>query len=142
MRTGIVLKIAMKDYIDIDKPRSDQSTFAGRAAHFFATTNPLNALAGDRELDEAKAIVDAYKARYGSNQGHFIVLSPILCSKLPADFDEEKLWAAKELYDSAFHPQTGEKLFLPGRMSFQVPGNMVITGCMLTFYKYVVHSSL
>ena len=94
----------MKSYIDITKPRHDQSSFEGRAKHFFSTTNPLNCLASDAELDAAKNIVDDYLAK-----------------KLPGDYDQDKLWQAKELVDSAFHPDTGEKLFLMGRMSFQVP---------------------
>ena len=104
--------------VDLSKPRYDQSTFEGRAKHFFITTNPANVLASDEELEKAKKIVEAVRA-----------------GKEDASLTEDEIWAAKELYDSAYHCQTGEKLFLPGRMSFQVPGNMVITGCMMTFYK-------
>jgi sideroflexin-1/3 len=104
--------------VNLDSPRYDQSTFEGRAKHFFITTNPLNVLASDEELDRSKEIVQAYRA-----------------GKEDKNLTEDELWKAKQLYDSAFHCQTGEKLFLLGRMSFQVPGNMVISGCMMTFYK-------
>ncbi|XP_041985337.1 sideroflexin-1-3 [Aricia agestis] len=105
--------------IDIDKPRYDQSTYTGRAKHFLQLTNPLNILATNKQLDEAKHIVDEFRKT----------------RKLPPGYDEDKLWASKYLYDSAYHPDTGEKMFVLGRMAAQAPMNTIITGCMITFYK-------
>ncbi|XP_028130133.1 sideroflexin-3 isoform X2 [Diabrotica virgifera virgifera] len=106
--------------INIDEPRYDQKTYVGRAKHFFITTNPLNIFASSKSLDEAKSIVDRYR-RNERIEG----------------LTEDKLWRAKNLYDSAFHPDTGEKMFVLGRMSAQVPSNMLITGGMITFYRSI-----
>lgn len=43
---------------------------------------------------------------------------------------------AQQLYLSAFHPDTGELQNVIGRMSFQVPGGMVLIGAMITFYRF------
>ena len=41
---------------------------------------------------------------------------------IPPGMTREDVWNAKYIYDSAYHPTTGELVFMPGRMSFQ--GNM------------------
>ncbi|XP_074815539.1 sideroflexin-2 isoform X1 [Natator depressus] len=104
----------------IDAPRWDQNTFVGRLKHFFNITDPRTVLVSEHELDRAKALVESCRA-----------------GLVPPGTSQEQLFYAKKLYDSAFHPDSGEKMNLIGRMSFQVPGGMAITGFMLQFYRSV-----
>ncbi|XP_067012444.1 sideroflexin-2 isoform X2 [Anabrus simplex] len=104
--------------IDVDKPLWDQSTFVGRVKHFAWVTDPRTCVVSEQALDEAKRLVELY--RLGQE---------------PPGTTYEQIVYAKKLYESAFHPDTGEKQNLFGRMSFQVPGGMAITGAMLQWYR-------
>lgn len=106
--------------LNLNEPRWDQTTFVGRARHFFDVTDPRKVFASSAQLDAAKKLVEDYRSGIE-----------------PSGTTDEEVWQAKSLYDSAFHPQTGEKQLVFGRMSFQVWGNMTITGSMITFYRTI-----
>lgn len=106
--------MSLPNDVDLTNPKYEQSTYVNRAKHFFLLTNPLNLLASDAELDNAKRIIEEYKAGKREIDG---------CKTV------DDLWHAKYMYDSAFHPDTGEKMIIYGRMSAQVPMNTLITGC-------------
>lgn len=133
---------------DIDTPRWDQSTFMGRLKHFFNITDCRTALLPDSRLDEAKVLVESCRLANRLIQwaehldyipvSYFCLVFFALSTRagsVPPGTTEEQLHYAKKLYDSAFHPDTGDRMNLIGRMSFQVPGGMAITGFMLQFYR-------
>ncbi|KAI9839786.1 MAG: hypothetical protein M1838_004254 [Thelocarpon superellum] len=64
-------------------------------------------------LEQAKTSLSLYKQGQGS------AMTP-------------DLWQAKKIVDSTLHPETGEPVFLPFRMSCFVLSNLVVTAGMLT----------
>lgn len=106
--------------VDFNKSKWDQSTFYGRFCHFVWVTDPRSCLVSKEKLLESEKLIKEYKSH-----------------QEPPGTTNEQIWAARQLYESAFHPDSGELQNFIGRMSFQVPGGMIITGCMLQFYKTI-----
>lgn len=97
----------------------------------------------DQELDEAKSLRSSYLWVVINNW--LVIIKYIIHfssfhrnGTLPPGTTTEQLLAAKQIYESSFHPDTGQKQNVFGRMCFQVPGGMAITGAMLSFYKYFI----
>uniref|UniRef100_A0A023F854 Sidoreflexin n=2 Tax=Triatoma infestans TaxID=30076 RepID=A0A023F854_TRIIF len=105
---------------DFNDPVWDQSRYIGRFKYFAWITDPRLNFVPSRCLDQAKNLRTLY-----------------IQKREPPGTTREQLLYAKKLYDSAFHPDSGEKMNIFGRMSFQVPGGMLITGAMLSWYRTV-----
>ena len=93
--------------------RYDQSTYGGRLQHFREMTSPATLLVSDDELAKAQDLL----ARHKRGEA--------------AGATDAELWEAKRIRDAIIHPVTGEKMFLPGRMSAFVPSNTIPTAGML-----------
>lgn len=120
MATEEISRPAATSRFDLDSPRWDQSTFIGRFKHFLNITDARLVLCRNQTLEDAKDLVTKYK----------MGLEP------PGTTQDQLLYAQK-VYMSAFHPDSGEKSNVIGRMSFYVPGGMILTGAMMQFYKSI-----
>ncbi|OJJ87869.1 sideroflexin family transporter [Aspergillus glaucus CBS 516.65] len=91
----------------------DLSTYWGRVRHSADIADPRMMFVSSSGLENAKNLITSYKQ-----------------SQIPNMTPE--LWRAKKVVDSTIHPDTGEPVFLPFRMSSYVLSNLVVTGGMLT----------
>lgn len=108
--------------VNLQGSQYDLDTFSGRWQHFLNSTNPFNLLLSGQELERAKKIINAHKRG---------TLQDELSANEIASLNKAELWKIKNQYNSAFHPETSELQPWWGRMSSQVPMNMVITGAMV-----------
>lgn len=108
----------MGERMNLDEPLWDQKTFVGRFKYFLWMTDFRTCVESEENLYKAKDLLEQYR------QGNE-----------PPGTTTEQLIYSRKLYESSFHPDTGDLQNVFGRMSFQVPGGMAITGGMLQFYR-------
>ncbi|KAI3402659.1 fsf1 [Candida oxycetoniae] len=99
--------------VPLPQSKYDLSTYWGRVKHCAQISDPTMLLNSTKDLETAKRIVWDYK------NGVTPTITP-------------ELWHAKKVLDSALHPDTGETVILPFRMSSCVLSNLVVTAGMLT----------
>lgn len=101
--------------------RYDQNEWAGRARKNVDVVDPRTLLPSvfyNKTLDAAMTELSAFRE------------DP---ERARSRFGDESLWTAKKVVDAQVHPQTGEKIFAPFRMSGFVPfGTPIVVGMLLT----------
>ncbi|OCL06045.1 Tricarboxylate/iron carrier [Glonium stellatum] len=98
---------------DLPVSQYDLSTYWGRVRHSADISDPRTLFTSSAGLEHAKQLVTSYK------QGQIKDMTP-------------DLWKAKKIIDSTLHPDNGQPVFLPFRMSCFVLSNLVVTAGMLT----------
>lgn len=97
---------------ELPQSEYDLSSYRGRVLHTLQVTDPRTLFTTSSQLQSARTVVSQYRHRK-------IELS-------------QKVWSAKKILDASVHPQTGELILLPFRMSCFVLTNLVVTAGMLT----------
>ncbi|KAJ6121170.1 Sideroflexin FSF1 [Penicillium sp. IBT 18751x] len=98
---------------ELPNSQYDLTTYWGRVRHAADISDPRTLLVSSTGLDKAKQLISSYKQNKISDMN-------------------AELWRAKKVVDSTLHPDTGEPVLLPFRMSCYVLSNLVVTAGMLT----------
>ncbi|XP_055087144.1 sideroflexin-5a isoform X2 [Periophthalmus magnuspinnatus] len=107
----------MSEYplFQLGKPRFDQNTFFGRFRHFLDVIDPSTLFVSEKRLKESIDLLQRFKE-----------------GTLPPGVTNEQLWKAQKIKQAIIHPDTGEKILMPFRMSGFVPfGTPVVVGLLL-----------
>jgi tricarboxylate carrier len=107
----------MADYppFQIGASRFDQTTFWGRFRHFLDVIDPRTLFTSKNELEKCSSLLKQYKA-----------------GTVEPDITDRELWEAQKIVQAIIHPDTGDKMFMPFRMSGFVPfGIPIIVGLLL-----------
>lgn len=107
------MSLAIPGAVPLPDSRYNLGTYWGRVRHCAQILDPTMLLNTARDIEHAKRQVWDYK------NGVTLEMTPAL-------------WHLKKVLDLALHPDTGEVVFLPFRMSSCVLLNLVVTAGMLT----------
>ncbi|XP_051931809.1 sideroflexin-5b [Hippocampus zosterae] len=95
--------------------RYDQGSFLGRLRHFVDIIDPSTLFVSEKQLNESIQLLDDFK--HGT---------------LPPGISNLQLWEAQKVKQAIIHPDTGDKIFMPFRMSGYVPfGTPIVIGLLL-----------
>ncbi|VDM54254.1 unnamed protein product [Angiostrongylus costaricensis] len=97
----------------LNSPRFPQGTFLGRYLHYLDVIDPTTLLVSDKRLHECVQLLENWQ-----NGDHTST--------------DRELWRAQKIKQAILHPDTGEKVLPPFRMSGFVPfGWITVTGMLL-----------
>ena len=99
---------------ELGKSRYNLKTFKGRFAQNMDIIDWRTLFVSESKLNESVKLLDDYKA-----------------DRLPPNVTNKDLWEAQKIKQSTLHPDTGEKIFMPFRMSGYVPFNSPILAGLL-----------
>ncbi|XP_067931539.1 sideroflexin-5-like [Watersipora subatra] len=93
----------------------DQTTFTGRLCHFLDLIDPRSLFTTEKQLSNAVSLLDDYQN-----------------GNLGSGISDRDLWEAQKVKQAIIHPDTGERIFMPFRMSGYVPfGTPIVVGLLL-----------